>query len=218
MGLCCSAKLESADTEFGQGVVTQRVACLWFLETLFRKGGTMALYPPGRNVETHRQPPSPSDLTRKYNLEVGFGAMEGGWGEGGELFGHLRDVAQLDERSSLNGPPMTHVGCQRWRQPTCAGLLRSGLLRSGHRHSGPSGRATPLQNRPLARYIGKPPTRTFDHMSASARQSFQVVFCTGSDAGFPVTELNEHSPHTKGWQSPRFCEYPQEIGIEHVKK
>ena len=56
-----------------------------------------------------------------------------------------------------------------------------------------------------------------DHMSASARQSFQVVFCTGSDAGFPVTELNEHSPHTKGWQSPRFCEYPQEIGIEHVK-
>ena len=54
-------------------------------------------------------------------------------------------------------------------------------------------------------------------MSASARQSFQVVFCTGSDAGFPVTELNEHSPHTKGWQSPRFCEYPQEIGIEHVK-
>ena len=53
-----------------------------------------------------------------------------------------------------------------------------------------------------------------DHMSASARQSFQVVFCTGSDAGFPVTELNEHSPHTKGWQSPRFCECPQEIGIE----
>ena len=70
-----------------------------------------------------------------------------------------------------------------------------------------------LQNRPLARYR-KTANANFDHMSASARQSFQVVFCTGSDAGFPVTEQNEHSPHTKGWQSPRFCECPQEIGIE----
>jgi centrosomal protein CEP104 len=23
-----------------------------------------------------------------------------------------------------------------------------------------------------------------------------------------------HSPHTRGWQSPRFCDYPQEIGLE----
>ena len=46
------------------------------------------------------------------------------------------------------------------------------------------------------------------------RKTFQVVFCTGSDAGFPISELNQHSPHTKGWQSPRFCEYPQEIGVE----
>ena len=26
-------------------------------------------------------------------------------------------------------------------------------------------------------------------------------------------ELNTHSPHTRGWQTPRFCEYPQEVGL-----
>jgi len=26
--------------------------------------------------------------------------------------------------------------------------------------------------------------------------------------------LNFHSPQTRGWQSPRFCEYPQEIGLQ----
>ena len=28
-----------------------------------------------------------------------------------------------------------------------------------------------------------------------------------------ATELNFHSPQTKGWQSPRFCEFPCEIGL-----
>ena len=27
-------------------------------------------------------------------------------------------------------------------------------------------------------------------------------------------ELDEHTPHTKGWQSSRNCSYPQEIGLE----
>lgn len=42
---------------------------------------------------------------------------------------------------------------------------------------------------------------------------FTVVSCTGEDPEFPAAELNVHSPSTKGWLSPRFCEYPQELII-----
>jgi len=30
---------------------------------------------------------------------------------------------------------------------------------------------------------------------------------------YPARELNTHSPHTRGWQSARFCEFPQELGL-----
>ncbi len=36
-----------------------------------------------------------------------------------------------------------------------------------------------------------------------------MVHCSSEDPEFPATELNAHSPHTLGWQSARFCEYPQ---------
>ena len=42
---------------------------------------------------------------------------------------------------------------------------------------------------------------------------FKVVSCTGEDPEFPAAELNVHSPSTKGWLSPRFCEFPQELII-----
>mmetsp|Transcript_2687 Transcript_2687/g.4774 ORF Transcript_2687/g.4774 Transcript_2687/m.4774 type:complete len:965 (-) Transcript_2687:91-2985(-) len=42
---------------------------------------------------------------------------------------------------------------------------------------------------------------------------FKIVFCSSEDPEFPVSELNYHTPHTKGWLSQRFCDYPQEIGI-----
>ena len=45
---------------------------------------------------------------------------------------------------------------------------------------------------------------------------FKVIHCAGEDPEYPVMELNSHSPNTKGWQSPRFCEFPQEIGLEFV--
>ncbi len=38
---------------------------------------------------------------------------------------------------------------------------------------------------------------------ADRKIGFQVVFASGQDADYPVTELNYHSPQTKGWQSPR---------------
>ena len=31
---------------------------------------------------------------------------------------------------------------------------------------------------------------------------------------YPVKELNTHSPNTRGWQSPRFCDFPQEVGLQ----
>jgi len=43
---------------------------------------------------------------------------------------------------------------------------------------------------------------------------FKVCYCSGEDPDFPASELNAHTPHTRGWQTPRFCEYPQEIGVQ----
>mmetsp|Transcript_16128 Transcript_16128/g.44039 ORF Transcript_16128/g.44039 Transcript_16128/m.44039 type:complete len:886 (+) Transcript_16128:261-2918(+) len=40
---------------------------------------------------------------------------------------------------------------------------------------------------------------------------FQIVSYSGEDNDYPVRELLFHSPHTRGWQTPRFCKYPQEI-------
>lgn len=41
-----------------------------------------------------------------------------------------------------------------------------------------------------------------------AKLAYTVAVCSGADPDFPATELNIHSPHTRGWQTPRFCEYP----------
>lgn len=43
--------------------------------------------------------------------------------------------------------------------------------------------------------------------------AFQVVFASGEDPEYPATELNFHSPQTRGWQSPRFAESPCEVGV-----
>ncbi|GLC37245.1 hypothetical protein PLESTB_001144100 [Pleodorina starrii] len=40
---------------------------------------------------------------------------------------------------------------------------------------------------------------------------FTVHAFSGEDTDYPVRELLYHSPQTRGWQSPRFCKYPQEI-------
>mmetsp|Transcript_12935 Transcript_12935/g.45468 ORF Transcript_12935/g.45468 Transcript_12935/m.45468 type:complete len:345 (+) Transcript_12935:48-1082(+) len=47
-----------------------------------------------------------------------------------------------------------------------------------------------------------------------AKLKFKLVHCSSEDPEFPATELNAHSPHTVGWQSARFCDYPQEIGFQ----
>ena len=48
---------------------------------------------------------------------------------------------------------------------------------------------------------------------------YKVVSCSGADSDFPATELNVHTPHTRGWQTPRFCEYVGQRGtIVHKTK
>ncbi|KAJ8608429.1 hypothetical protein CTAYLR_010332 [Chrysophaeum taylorii] len=43
---------------------------------------------------------------------------------------------------------------------------------------------------------------------------FRVVSSSGCEASYPASELNRHSPQTRGWQSPKFCDYPQEVVLE----
>ncbi|KAK6175353.1 hypothetical protein SNE40_013837 [Patella caerulea] len=43
---------------------------------------------------------------------------------------------------------------------------------------------------------------------------FRVVHVSGQDDNFKASELNTHGPLTKGWQSSRFCLYPQDIVIQ----
>ena len=40
------------------------------------------------------------------------------------------------------------------------------------------------------------------------------MYFSEEDPEYPAEELNVHSPHTRGWQSGRFCEYPQELGLQ----
>jgi centrosomal protein CEP104 len=40
---------------------------------------------------------------------------------------------------------------------------------------------------------------------------FQVVYSTSADEKYPASELNHPEPFVNGWQSSRFCSYPQEV-------
>ncbi|DAZ92690.1 TPA: hypothetical protein N0F65_010109 [Lagenidium giganteum] len=40
---------------------------------------------------------------------------------------------------------------------------------------------------------------------------FTVLSCSGEDPGFPARELNEHASTSKGYMTPKSCEYPQEL-------
>lgn len=48
---------------------------------------------------------------------------------------------------------------------------------------------------------------------AARRIAFSVIAASSEDEGHPAIELNQQNPQTKGWQSDRFCAFPQEITI-----
>ncbi|XP_064610541.1 centrosomal protein of 104 kDa-like isoform X2 [Liolophura sinensis] len=48
--------------------------------------------------------------------------------------------------------------------------------------------------------------------------ALKVVHVSGQDESYKASELNHHSPLTKGWQSTRFCLYPQDIVVQLEKR
>jgi centrosomal protein CEP104 len=50
------------------------------------------------------------------------------------------------------------------------------------------------------------------------RLRFKVISCSSEDPNYPSDSLNDHGPNSKGWQSSRFCEYPQELVLEFLEK
>jgi centrosomal protein CEP104 len=43
---------------------------------------------------------------------------------------------------------------------------------------------------------------------------FQIVHSSTADEQHPASELNHHGPLVNGWQSNRFCSYPQELILQ----
>jgi len=57
-------------------------------------------------------------------------------------------------------------------------------------------------------------SRTHHFAMAARRVAFNVIAASSEDDGHPALELNQQNPQTKGWQSDRFCAFPQELTIE----
>jgi centrosomal protein CEP104 len=45
---------------------------------------------------------------------------------------------------------------------------------------------------------------------------FRIVDFSGEDPEYPATELLSQSPQARGWQSPRFCDWPQFITLQFM--
>jgi centrosomal protein CEP104 len=56
-------------------------------------------------------------------------------------------------------------------------------------------------------------------MNGSAKVPFRVIKCSSYDDGYDHTQLETTRPtrHTKGWQSARFCEFPQTLVLDFRK-
>ena len=40
---------------------------------------------------------------------------------------------------------------------------------------------------------------------------YKIVYASGEDPNHVVSELHDQSKDSRGWQTERFCDYPQEI-------
>lgn len=45
----------------------------------------------------------------------------------------------------------------------------------------------------------------------TTRLPFSVATASGEDGGFPAGALNDQSPRSQGWVTPKFCSYPQQV-------
>ena len=48
--------------------------------------------------------------------------------------------------------------------------------------------------------------KAFYYRRFTMKLSYTVLSASDADPDYPETELNAHSPHTRGWQTPRFCQ------------
>eukprot|EP01062_Namystynia_karyoxenos_P024292 TRINITY_DN1944_c2_g7_i1.p1 TRINITY_DN1944_c2_g7~~TRINITY_DN1944_c2_g7_i1.p1 ORF type:complete len:965 (+),score=328.19 TRINITY_DN1944_c2_g7_i1:151-3045(+) len=46
-----------------------------------------------------------------------------------------------------------------------------------------------------------------------SKLAVQVIYCSGEEENFSAAELVHHNPASKGWQSPKFADFPLEIGL-----
>lgn len=53
-------------------------------------------------------------------------------------------------------------------------------------------------------------------MSAQTKLKFRITYSSSEEKEYPVTELLKHGPHSKGWHSARFDEYPQVIIFQFI--
>ena len=53
-----------------------------------------------------------------------------------------------------------------------------------------------------------------DDRARNAKLKYKIIYCSGEDQDYPVTELLDPSSNSRGWQSQKFCDYPQEIIIQ----
>ena len=78
----------------------------------------------------------------------------------------------------------------------------------------PSSASIKLSNAPSSAAIKVPSeAKLAIAQSSTVKVPFRVVYFSSEDAGYPASELNLHGPATLGWQSLKFCDYPQEIGL-----
>ncbi|EIE20654.1 hypothetical protein COCSUDRAFT_30401 [Coccomyxa subellipsoidea C-169] len=50
--------------------------------------------------------------------------------------------------------------------------------------------------------------------SSAPKLGFTISSCSGEDADYPVSELLCKDPQVKGWQTPRFCKWPQQVTLQ----
>ena len=48
----------------------------------------------------------------------------------------------------------------------------------------------------------------------ASKLKYRIIYCSGEDQDYPVTELLDASSASRGWQSQKFCDFPQEIIVQ----
>jgi len=47
-----------------------------------------------------------------------------------------------------------------------------------------------------------------------SKLKYKIIYCSGEDQDYPVTQLLDPSSSSRGWQSQKFCDFPQEIIVQ----